>query len=635
MATLPVVLSAAGLLLGIAAWVSGAGDLASRSWSAVTALAIPLVTFSLIDGLRHGRLGVDVIALLALAGGLLYQQPLAGALIATMFTTGQALETFAQARARSELTALLARAPQTVHRYEGGAVIIRPANEIQAGDRLLVKPGEVVAVDGTLFDRAAVLDESALTGESMPVERAPGATVLSGALNAGGPFDLVAIADTERSTYAQIVRLVREAEASKAPFVRLADRYALIFLPVTLVIAAAAWVLSGDPVRALAVLVVATPCPLILAAPVAIVSGISRAARLGIIVKSGAALEALGRATVLLFDKTGTLTAGKPEVKAVVPFGSFQADTVLQLAASLDQVSSHVLAAALVDAARRGSATLMLPSGVREEPGAGVVGSVGPHRVAVGKRSWVAPDVDATAAETLQLQAAREGRSTVFCAIDGSLAGALLFEDPIRPDAASTVRALRRAGIVNMLMLTGDQANVAERVGAELGLDGTLAQLSPQGKIDAVTLAKQEGITVMVGDGINDAPALAAADVGVAMGARGATASSEAADVVLLVDRLDRLTDAIRIGRRARGIALQSVLVGMGLSVAAMVAALAGLLPPAAGALFQEAIDLAVVLNALRALTENPGEAGRPSSTMPMYSASRSTKAFKVDSAIR
>ena len=610
----PVLASLLGLLGGVAAWLMGLADVSPTLWSAITALALPLIVVSLINGLRQRRLGVDVIALLALVGALAYHQPLAGALIATMFTTGQALETFAHARARGELTALLARAPRTVHRYQTGSLVTAPASDVQPGDRLLVTPGEVVAVDGVLAERAAVLDESALTGESMPVEHRPGTAVLSGAVNAGGPFDLVATADVQRSTYAGIVRLVQEAEASKAPLVRLADRYALIFLPLTLAVASAAWLLSGDPVRALAVLVVATPCPLILAAPVAIISGISRAAGKGIIAKSGAALETLGQARVLLFDKTGTLTTGSPVLSDVETFGEVDPPTLLRLAASLDQVSSHVLASAIVTAARRRDQILSLPAGVREEPGAGITGLVDGHSVALGKASWVAPDAGSIPTDELQRRAAGEGRTTVFCSIDGKLAGVLLLEDPIRADAAQTVSALRRLGIGSMRMLTGDHAGVAERVGAALGLDGTVAQLSPAGKIEAVRLAKQRGTAVMVGDGINDAPALAAADVGVAMGARGATASSEAADVVIVADRLDRLVDAMAIAQRARAIAVQSVTVGMGLSLAAMVAALAGMVPPATGALLQEAIDLAVILNALRALGGGgvPGTAPMP-----------------------
>jgi len=605
-AVAPVYLSVIGLLAGVGFWLAGSPQLAAASWAGVSAIAVPLVAASLVNGLRRGRLGVDIIALLALVGALAYNEPLAGALIATMFTTGRALEHFAQTRARAELTALLARAPRTVLRYRDGAVAVTPVADVEPGDRLLVKPGDVVAVDGMLQEQAAILDESALTGESLPVERRPGNVVLSGAVNAGGPFDMVATSNIQGSTYSAIVRLVRDAEASKAPLVRLADRYALIFLPVTIVIAAAAWLLSGDPVRALAVLVVATPCPLILAAPVAIVAGISRAAGMGIIVKSGAALETLGRANVLLFDKTGTLTVGRPELSGIKTFGQLDARSVLQLAASVEQVSSHVLAGAIVNAARQRDFAVTMPTDVHEEAGAGISGKVGMRSVAVGKRAWVAPNDDRSQSDQIARQAASDGRSTVFCSVDGRLAGALVLEDPIRADALDTIRALRHCGITRQLMLTGDQAGVAQRVGTTVGLDGTLAQLSPSGKLDALRLAKQSGTTVMVGDGINDAPALAAADVGVAMGARGATVSSEAADVVLVVDRLDRLTDAVRIARRARAIALQSVIVGMGLSLVAMLAALAGLLPPPVGALLQEVIDVAVILNALRALRPGP-----------------------------
>ncbi len=598
----PLVASVIGLLAGIVLWLLGRPDLAATAWTIVTAIAVPVVLTSLIQGLLEHRLGVDVIALLALVGGLLYHEPLAGALIATMFTTGQSLEAFAQRRARSELSALLSRAPRTVSRYRDGDAVLTPIEEVRPADRLLIKPGEVVPVDGTVT-QPVVLDEAALTGESLPVEHRAGEPVMSGAVNAGAPFDLIATADAESSTYAGIVRLVKEAEASKAPLVRLADRYALVFLLLTLGLAGSAWLISRDPVRALAVLVVATPCPLILAAPVAIVAGMSRAARQGIIIKTGAALETLGRARVLLFDKTGTLTAGRPALIGVRTLSAIDADTVLALAASLDQVSSHVLATSIVEAARSRSLHLRLPTNVTEHPGNGIAGQVDGHTVALGKQLWVDPASDSVETENLQRDEATEGHTTVFCAVDGTLAGILLLEDPIRDDAAATVASLRRAGIASIAMLTGDQAGVAERVGAELGLDETLAQLSPAGKIDAVRLARQEGTTVMVGDGINDAPALAAADVGIAMGARGATASSQAADVVLMVDRLGRLVDAIHIARRTRGIALQSITIGMGLSLLAMLAAAAGYLPPVEGALFQEAIDLAVILNALRALS--------------------------------
>ncbi|HEY4872273.1 MAG TPA: heavy metal translocating P-type ATPase [Candidatus Dormibacteraeota bacterium] len=608
-----VALALAGLLVGAVAWVLGWRSAADLAWAVTTAIAVPPVAISLLQRLRHGSLGVDLIALLALGGALAYHQYVAGALISLMFATGQALEAYGGARARAELTALLARAPRTAHRYAGPAIETVPVDAIRRDDRLLVAVGEVLPVDGVVLAIPAVIDESALTGEAAQVHREPGERVLSGSVNAGAPFDLLATASAGESTYAGIVRLVRDAEASKAPFVRLADRYAVIFLPLTLVLSALAWILSGDPVRALAVLVVATPCPLLLAAPVAIVSGMSRAAAAGIIIKSGGALEALARAKLLFIDKTGTVTTGVPALGGTVAFGDLDPDTILRLAASLEQASSHVLAEAIAKGACERHLVLVAPRDVREDPGYGVRGLVDGRLVAVGRRNWVvAEQATAPNARAAEERVAVQGASTVFVAVDGTMAGMLWLTDPIRPDAAATIQALRDAGVRRVTMISGDHASVAARIGAALKVDAVLAEQSPADKIEAVRAARAEGTTVMVGDGINDAPALAAADVGVAMGARGATASSEAADVVLLVDRLDRLALAMAIARRSRGIAVQSVVAGMGLSLIAMAIAAAGWLPPAPGALLQEGIDIAVILNALRALQgEKPDEPRR------------------------
>ncbi|MGZ8626200.1 MAG: heavy metal translocating P-type ATPase, partial [Actinomycetota bacterium] len=473
-------------------------------------------------------------------------------MIAFMLASGRSLEDFADARAHRELSALLARAPRVAHRYVGETLESVGVEAVEPGDRLLVKQGEVVPVDGVLEAVTSVLDESALSGESRPIERERGERVRSGGVNAGPAFDLRAVASAAESTYAGIVRLVEQAQREKAPFVRLADRYALVFIPVTLVIAGTAWAVTGDPVRALAVLVVATPCPLILAAPIAIVAGISRAAKRGIIVKGGGALETLARGRVLLFDKTGTLTAGAPEVADVEVFGREEPDEVLRLAASLDQVSPHVLAGAIVRAARARDLTLSFPEDVHEEGGSGLFGTVEGRKVALGKASWVArgqplPD----RARDVRRRTAMEGSSCVFVSVDGAVAGALVLDDPIRPDTARVVRSLRRAGIKRVIMVTGDHPDVAESVGISIGVDRILSERDPADKVDAVRAEREGGVTIMVGDGVNDAPALAAADVGVAMGARGATASSEAADVVLAVDRLDRLAEALRIARRS------------------------------------------------------------------------------------
>ncbi|HZD38253.1 MAG TPA: heavy metal translocating P-type ATPase [Actinomycetes bacterium] len=596
--------SVLGLAAGGALRLVGLSDAASVAWALTTVVGIVPLLASVVAGFRRRELGVDLIALLAMVGAVLLEEYLAGAVIALMLASGRALEARASGKASRELQALLERAPRNAHRYQGGELVVVPVGEVAEGDRLLVMQGEVVPVDGRLEAVHAVLDESTLTGESLPVERGRGDPVRSGAVNAGPAVDLRATAAAADSTYAGIVRLVEQAQSRKAPFVRLANRYALAFVPLTLLIAGAAWLLTGDPVRGLAVLVVATPCPLILAAPVAIVSGMSRAARRGIIVKDGGALETLATARVLLLDKTGTLTAGSPRLREVKAFGRLGPAELLRMAASLDQASPHPLAAAITTAARQRGLALSLPTGVEEQHGAGIRGLVDGYAVGLGNAEWAAGPELPAAARALQRRGTLDGATCVFAAVDGQLAGALVLEDPLRPDAGRVLRALRRAGIRRIVMVSGDDAEVAESLGVAVGVDQVLSERDPADKVDAVQAAREEGVTVMVGDGVNDAPALAAADVGVAMGARGATASSESADVVLTVDRLDRLAEAMRIARRSRAIALQSVLVGMGLSLVAMLVAAGGRLVPVVGAVVQEAIDVAVILNALRALGE-------------------------------
>lgn len=427
----------------------------------------------------------------------------------------------------------------------------------------------------------------------------------SGAVNAGGAFELRATATAQDSTYAGIVRLARQASAESAPVVRLADRYAAWFLPLTVAVAGLTWLISGSTVRAVAVLVVATPCPLLLAAPVAVVSGLSRASRLGVVVRDGGSLETLGRARTLLLDKTGTLTGGHPRVLDVIAARGWQPSQVLRLAASLDQYSPHVLARALVDAARDRGLRLSVPTDVSEEPGRGARGTIAERRMAVGGLdSGTEQPAWARAAEN---RAVLDGATVVWLTVDCRPVGAVLLRDPLRHDAPRTLRRLRSAYIERLVMLTGDRPEPAHEVGAVLGLDDVRAGLSPRDKVTAVRSEHDRAVTVMVGDGVNDAPALAAADVGVAMGAGGSTASSEAADIVLTTDRVDRLADAVTIAVRSRRIAVQSALGGMALSLIAMAAAAAGLLPPAVGALLQEGIDVAVILNALRALGDDRG----------------------------
>jgi heavy metal translocating P-type ATPase len=599
-------LSLGGLAAGGSLHLLGVAVAGDVIWRATIACGLALSLWWSVQAVRQGRLGVDVLASLALAGTLVVGELLAGGVVTVMLASGRALEASANRRARRSLSALVERAPQVVHRRAGSGLHDIGLAEVAVGDLLAVLPGEVLPTDGVVAQGPAIVDESALTGEALPVERSTGVAVRSGTLNAGGPFELRATTTAEQSTYAAIVRLVDQADAESAPLVRSADRYALWFLLASLGIGGAAWAISGELSRAVAVLVVATPCPLILAAPVAVVAGLSQAARRGVIVKGGRVLEALGRAKVLLLDKTGTITVGSPTVAEIVPLGDWNGEEVLRLAASLDQVSPHVLAASLVTAARSRGLGLSLPGGTEEVLGQGLRGRVEGHTVAVGKASWVTEGTTSWA-RTIRQRADRKGRMAVFVGVDGHPAGAVLLEDPIRPDAARMLRRLRAAGVDRVVMVTGDRAETAAAIGAALDLDEVLAERTPAEKVDAVRLARRLGPTIMVGDGINDAPALALADVGVAIGSR-ATAAAEAADVVLSADRLDHLGEAMDIARRSGRIARQSMVVGIALSLGAMVPAALGLLPATFGALAQEAIDVVAILNALRAMRPPPGQ---------------------------
>ena len=596
------VASAALLAGGGVAAVAGADAVARALWVTATVLGLALSLLWTVRSFAEHRATVDVIAVLALAGALWVGEDFAGAMVTVMLASGRLLEARAAARADRELRLLVERTPRTARRRAGDRIDGIPVEQVSPGDVLVVGTGEVVPVDGRVL-ATGTFDESALTGEPMPVERPKGDDIRSGVVNAGPPVDVVATSSASESTYANVVRLVEQAQATSAPFVRTADRFAAYFVPLTLALAGIAWAVAGSPVRAVAVLVVATPCPLLLAAPVAIMSGLSRASRIGVVVKGGAALEALAAGEVVLFDKTGTLTHGRPELASVVTAPDAPAaPDVLRLAASLDQVSPHPLASALVGAARSRGLDLELPTDVREVHGYGLEGLVGSTTVRLGKARWIVGDDDPAWLRQVRRRAALDGCLTVFVAVDGRPAGAFLLEDPVRPDAPRMLAALREVGIKRTVLVTGDRADIAETVGRIVGVDAVLADRDPADKLDAIRSESAAAQTIMVGDGVNDAPALAAAGVGVALAARGATASSEAADVVLTVDRVDAIADAILIARRSRRIALEAVLVGMGLSLVAMLAAAVGLLPPAAGAVLQEGIDVLAIAIALRAL---------------------------------
>ena len=593
LALVTVLLGAGGL-----AWLFGV-LLADVLWAlADVAALVPAVLWMVAD-LRAGRWGADLLAVLALGSTLAVGEFLAGGIIALMVATGRVLETAAQRRAGRDLSALLERAPSQAHLRRADGMETVAIGQVGPGDRVVVLPGELVPVDGTLAAHG-VFDESALTGEAAPVSRAAAEPVRSGVVNSGPAVDVLASATAEASTYAGVVRLAEQAAAGSAPVARLADRIAVWFLPTALVIAAAAWAVTGDPVRAVAVLVTATPCPLLLAVPIAVTAGMSRASRAGVVVKGGAALELLGRATILAMDKTGTVTEGRPEVIDVITAPHVPVEQVLAQAAGVERYSPHVLAGAVLRAAERAGVTAAAAESVTEEPGRGATGRVDSGVIHVGRRS-----AD-TEPPGWARSAARRGRldlaGMIWVEQDGKPVAALLVRDRIRPDAARTMRRLRAVGLRHVMLLTGDRVDNATEVASMLGLDDLRAEATPTDKITRIRAARKGGVTVMVGDGINDAPALAAADVGVALGPRGSTAAAQAADAVILDDRIDRLADAAEIARRARRLAVQSAGLGTVLSVLAMLAAAAGLLPPVAGALVQESIDIAVILNALRAL---------------------------------
>jgi len=553
---------------------------------------IPAITWFISD-LRQKTMGSDVLAVLSLASTLLTGEYFAASVISVMLASGRVLESWAVGQAERQLKALLARMPRNVNRVTANGELENiKVEDIAIGDRLLIRSGEITPTDGKLSVKA-VLDESALTGEPLPVNRLAGEDVSSGVLNAGAPFEFVATTTSQNSTYEGIIKLVKAAQAQSAPGVRLANKWAVRFVPLALGVAALAWLITGEVDRAVAVLVAATPCPLILAVPIAIVAGLSQSAKNGAVIKGGGILEAMSRVETVLLDKTGTLTHGGPAITSVCAAPGVTEDEVISLAASVDQYSPHVVARAIVEYARLNDLAISPCSDIHEVPGEQISGVVDGAKVRVGQLSVDKPDW-LNFAEPLMVAVTK----------DANLIGVIGLKDPIRPESQAIIAALRTAGVKRIALVTGDRDQTAQEVAKTLGITEVFSQTTAAGKLQITNqaMATASGSVVVVGDGINDAPALAAAHVGVAMGARGASAASEAADVIIVDDSIDRLIRAILISKRARRKALQAAGIGMALSLVIMGTGAMGLTSASQGAVAQEVIDVIAILWALTTL---------------------------------
>ncbi len=580
-------------------WLSGMRRAAHDvSYAALLVTAVPLLAQTARQALR-GNFATDAVASLAITTAIILDQPVPGLVIVLMQSGGEALEAMAQRRASRALEELEGSAPRVAHRETADGVADVPVSDIRVGDILLVRSGELIPVDGVVIDGRAHVDTSRITGEPVPVTAAAGVAVLSGCVMLNGAIRIRVSRVAAESQYERIVDMVRTALANKAPIQRMADRYAVWFTPLTLLVAAIAYVASGDPNRVLAVLVVATPCPLILATPVALIGGINSAAKFGFLFRSGAAIEQLAAVRAVIFDKTGTLTLGQPRVATFVNLDSIPDEEMLHAVAAIEHGSSHVLAREIVRYAGTRGVQPVLANHIDEVPGRGLGGRVDGRDIAVGSEDYII-EITGVEREAIPLAAGHELRT--YVAVDGQLAGYFSFVDEVRPDLPRMLSELRASGVQHTAILSGDDVDTVRAVADTLKIKDVHADLWPEDKVKHVTRIKQQyGTTAMIGDGVNDAPALAVADVGIAVAARGGGIAAETADVVMLGQDLDRIGDGVSIARRTLRIARQSISIGLMLSVVAMIVASLGYITPVAGALYQEALDVAVIVNALRA----------------------------------
>ncbi len=592
-----------GLVLVLIFYLTGQNQYFSQILLATLILGTLPLVYRMIKSLLKGRLGIDVIAILAITASFFLKEYLAGTVILLMLSGGEALEAYAMGRARKELASLISNAPSIAHIKEALGIKDIPAGSVKIGDSIVIKPGEVVPVDGLVVSGVSEIDESALTGESLPVEKKPSSLIFSGSVNKQNILEIKTLRAASESQYEQIIKLVKEAENNRAPFVRLADRYSVWFTAITLLLAAASWLISHEPIRLLAVLVVATPCPLILATPIALISGISKSARRGIVVKSGGALEKLSGIKAFIFDKTGTLTLGVPTVTGIHAYSEREED-ILRIAASLDQLSAHILARSLMAHAQNyRNLVLSYPENFQEFFGDGVKGEINHITYYFGKLDFLKTN-GISVPPNMQKEhevAQKQGKISVYLGSNNRLLGAVYFADVIRPEIKKLFQNVKAQGVEKIVMLTGDKKSVAENIARQLNLGDIHAECLPEQKVAEVKdHQKQFGSVCMVGDGINDAPALAASDIGIAMGAHSSTATSDSSDIVITIDNLERVGEALAISKHTIKIAKQGIFIGISLSIFMMIFAALGHIRPVYGALLQEILDVAVIFNALR-----------------------------------
>jgi heavy metal translocating P-type ATPase len=564
-------------------------------WVVLVLGGTPL-TAELLTKLFRREFGSDLLAGISIVTSVLLEEYLAGSLVVLMLSGGEALEAYAVRSASKVLEALARRMPSTAHRRENGKMVQVNLDQIRINDEVVVFPHEVCPVDGVVIDGHSAMDESYLTGEPYVLSKTPGSDVLSGAINGEGALTIRAVKLPVDSRYAKIVQVMRESEQQRPHLRRLGDQLGAFYTPLAVAIAIAAWAISADPIRFLAVLVVATPCPLLIAIPVAIIGAISLAAQRGIIIKNPAALENVSKCRTAIFDKTGTLTYGRPKLTEVVENGVYEANEVLMLAASLERYSKHPLASAILDAASERKLQLSEAAAISEPPGRGLRGTVSGHEVFITGRKGLM-EVDPESAAMLPAQA---GGLECIVVVDGRYAATLRFHDEPRHEGRSFIAHLRpKHDFRRIMLVSGDRESEVRYLAGRVGIQEIHASQTPEQKLEIVRREMARDPTVFLGDGINDAPALTAATVGIAIG-QNSDVTAEAADAVILDSSLETIDEFLHIGQRMRRIALQSAVGGMALSIGGMLIAAAGYLPPVAGAILQEAIDVAVVFNALR-----------------------------------